>query len=511
MESLWRAVYIGRPHCRGVAVAHMNREAGARRGLRLSSPRVILIALVLLGLGLWLLQHFVERSRTQLHRVFERGALRVATLNSPTTYYEGPDGEPRGLEYDLASAFAEQLGVELELVVADSYADVMPLVFGGEVDFAAAGLAAGRDESAPLRYSSSYQSVEMQLVERQGKGDRDPRSITDLIDLQLEVVAGGSASRTLREMRQRYPYPPLAVDEHADINAEELLERVARDEAEYAVVSSTAMQVLQHVFPELRVAFELPQKRRLAWGFQRLDGDDSLFRLANEFIDGIRANGRLTQFIERYYGHVREFDYAGTRLYMKRIEKRLPEYRELFREVAAEHGLDWRLLAAIAHQESQWDPRAVSPTGVRGMMMLTRATAGQLGIENRLDPEQSVRGGARYLIGIRERLAEEIVEPDRTWMALAAYNVGYGHLRDAQKIAVARDMDPYKWIDVQECLPLLSKRRWYSELPHGYARGREPVVYVQNIRRYYDILVWHTDREREHREAGIDSVVRRAR
>jgi len=488
----------------------MNRKAEAGRGLRPSSPRVILIAAVLLALGLWLVQHFVERSGTQLHRVFERGALRVATLNSPTTYYEGPDGEPRGLEYDLASAFAEQLGVELELVVVDSYADVIPLVLGGEVDFATAGLAVSHDERVPLRYSSSYQSVEMQLVERQGKGDRDPHSITDLIDLQLEVVAGGSASRTLHELRQRYPYPPLAVDEREGINAEELLERVDRGEAGYAVVSSSAMQVLQHVFPELRVAFALPQKRHLAWGFQRID-DTSLFRLANEFIDGIRANGRLTRLIERYYGHVREFDYAGTRLYMKRIEERLPRYRELFRDVAAEHGLDWRLLAAVAHQESQWNPRAVSPTGVRGMMMLTLATAGQLGIENRLDPEQSVRGGARYLLGIRERLAEEIVEPDRSWMALAAYNVGYGHLRDAQKIAVARGMNPYKWVDVQDCLPLLAKRRWYSELPHGYARGREPVAYVQNIRRYYDILVWHTDRERERREAGIDSVVRRAR
>jgi membrane-bound lytic murein transglycosylase F len=152
--------------------------------------------------------------------------------------------------------------------------------------------------------------------------------------------------------------------------------------------------------------------------------------------------------------------------------------------------MDWHLLAAVAYQESHWDPRAQSRTGVRGLMMLTLPTAREMGVDNRLDPGQSLRGGARYLKNIKRRLPDDISEPDRTWFSLAAYNIGMGHLEDARVITERQGGDPHVWREVMEHLPLLQKSKYYQDARYGFARGEEAVTYVQNIRHYYSILEW---------------------
>ena len=203
----------------------------------------------------------------------------------------------------------------------------------------------------------------------------------------------------------------------------------------------------------------------------------------------------LTRVHDRYYGHTKKYDYVGTRNFIRHYESRLPRYRTMFEEAGAAWGVDWRLLAAIGYQESHWRAQAVSPTGVRGIMMLTQATADYLGIDNREDPLASIVGGAQYFARQTERVADTVAEPDRTWMALAAYNVGFNHLKDARMIVESQGGDPDTWIDVRAALPLLAQRKWYSQLPYGYARGWEPVLYVNNIRAYYNILQWLTDQD----------------
>ena len=200
--------------------------------------------------------------------------------------------------------------------------------------------------------------------------------------------------------------------------------------------------------------------------------------------------------IDRYDGHIGEVDYVGTRRYQAHVEQRLPQYKEMVVDAADEADIDWRLLAAISYQESHWQPDAVSPTGVRGLMMLTNAAAEDIGVEDRIDPAQSIRGGAHYLVKMKARISEEVPEPDHTWLALAAYNVGLGHLEDARILTQKNKGDPDKWVDVKENLPLLSKKKWFQQTRYGYARGREPVRYVENIRSYYDILVWLTTQEK---------------
>ena len=169
------------------------------------------------------------------------------------------------------------------------------------------------------------------------------------------------------------------------------------------------------------------------------------------------------------------------------VQVLLPRYQSLFKQAGERCGIDWRLLAAMAYQESTWNPKARSPTGVRGMMMLTADTADELDVD-RENVAESIAGGAIYLQQIRERLPSQIREPDRTWMALAAYNQGLGHLLDARELAVMLGRDPNRWQNVRAALPLLAEQRWFSKLRHGYDEGQDAVSYVANVSGYYDLL-----------------------
>lgn len=434
------------------------------------------------------------RPPTELEQVKTHNELIVITRNSPTTYYEGPDG-PTGLEYDLAKRFAEYLGVELRMVVPANFSDILPLTALGNANLAAAGLTITRKREEKVRFGPVYQEITPQLVYR--SGSTRPRTLADLNGI-LEVVAGSSHEEQLEKLQE--DYPDLSWQTNAELESDELLILVWQQLIEYTIADSNEVSVNRRFYPELKPAFDISPPKPLAWAFPH-SKDDSLFKAAKTFFEIIRKDGTLNRLTDRYYGHIGKFDYVGTRRYQAHVEQRLPQYRDLFIEAAAEVGMDWRLLAAIGYQESHWKPDAVSPTGVRGIMMLTKAAAKDLGIKNRNDPEQSIRGGARYFAKMLQRIPERIAEPDRTWLALAAYNVGLGHLEDARILTQKNKGDFDRWVDVKENLPLLSKKKWFQQTRHGYARGQEPVRYVDNIRTYYDILVWLTEKDSADREA----------
>ena len=421
-----------------------------------------------------------------LQRIQADNELIVITRNSATTYYVGPEG-PTGFEYELARQFADFLNVELRIVVPPNFNDILPLTALGDAHLAAAGLTVTDRRKEKVRFGPVYHTITPQLVYR--SGSRRPKSPADLKG-RLEVVAGSSHEERLEELRETYPDLTWEADEEQ--GSEELLVMVWQQLIDYTVADSNEVAVNRHYYPELKPAFDISEPRGLAWAFPKSD-DNSLYLAAITFFNLIKANGTLEQLIERYYGHIRKFDYVGTRKYLAHIEQRLPQYQDLFVRAAENIGMDWRLLAAIGYQESHWDPDAVSPTGVRGLMMVTQAAAKDVVIENRLDPEQSIMGGAEYLSRLIARIPEQISDPDRTWLALAAYNVGFGHLEDARILTQKNKGDADRWVDVKKNLPLLSKQKWFKQTRYGYARGWEPVRYVENIRTYYDILVWMTE------------------
>jgi membrane-bound lytic murein transglycosylase F len=338
-----------------------------------------------------------------------------------------------------------------------------------------------------VRFTPPYQHITPQLVYR--IGTRRPANLA-LLDGRLEVLADSSHAERLRQLNEENP--DLRWSENRRIGSEELLNLVAERLIDYTVADSHELRLAQRFQPELRAAFDLAEPEPLAWAFPR-DRGDVIYRMAVDYFERLATSGRLAQLVDRHYGHMGEFDYVGTRIFMRHVRERLPRYRELIEKAAADSTLDWRLLAAVAYQESHWNPKAVSPTGVRGFMMLTKATAEHLGVDKRTDLVQSVEGGARYLRQLIDKVPARIAEPDRTWFALASYNVGYGHLNDARIITQQKGGDADKWREVKEYLPLLRQRAWHSKTKHGYARGNEAVIYVENIRSYYDTLVWLTD------------------
>lgn len=450
------------------------------------SRPLITFSLVLIPLCAAVLLTGFARPPTMLEQVMRSGELVVATRNSPTTYYIDSHG-PAGPEYDLVRMFADHLGVELRMVEVEKFSAILPMVARREVHLAAAGLSVTDERKQRVRFGPAYQEVTQQLVYR--SDTPEPRSLEQLTGQTIEVLGGSSHVEQLRRIADTLP--ALSWHENSENGMSELLARVWRREIRYTIADSNELQLNQRFYPELRAGPDINDPEALAWAFAK-GKDDSLIEAAATFFAQIEGDGRLAQVLERYYGHARAFDYVGVRRFLRHVEQRLPAYLDTFQEAAQRHEHDWRLLAAVGYQESHWNPRAISPTGVRGIMMLTRNTAADLGIHNRIDPANSIRGGARYLRQLERRLPSEIRQPDRTWFTLAAYNIGLGHLQDARDITRKRGGDPDRWIDVMDSLPLLMQREWYEDTRFGFARGLEAVNYVQNIRGYYDILVWQT-------------------
>ncbi len=423
----------------------------------------------------------------QLATILARELLSVHTRNTPTTYYEGREG-PTGFEYELVRRFAGQLGVSLTIRADHHIASALEAV-RQEGDMGAAALPLEPDLPGVV---FSRPIIELQPVVVYRRGLPPVEAADDLPGLSIGTIGGAGTGRVLSELQADYPELRWAAS--AEVEVAELLGQVEDGELDAAVLFDHQFRLNRLFFPGVERGFLLGDPLSMAWAFPA-ERSLALVEAANRFISELHDAGELDALVARYFGHDDYLEYVGTRTFLDHVEERLPAYAELFREAARESDFDWKLLAAVGYQESHWDPLATSPTGVRGLMMLTNATAGDLGVADRLDPAQSIHGGARYLRQLHERLPESIQGDDRLYMAMAAYNVGLGHLYDARRITEQRGGDPDRWGDVRESLPLLQEREWHSQTRHGYARGGEPVIYVRNIRRYHEILSY-VDRSR---------------
>ncbi|NVK22342.1 MAG: membrane-bound lytic murein transglycosylase MltF [Kangiellaceae bacterium] len=440
-----------------------------------------LIKAIIAMLGLVLLIGCSEPPLTQLEQVQKQGYIKVYTRIAPTTMYVGEDGFT-GFEYELVKLFADDLGVRVQIVTENDIAYMLGEIQQGHADFAAAGLSVTAKREQTLRFGPPYQQISSKLVYKQG--NRRPRDFNQ-VDKKLAVMANSSHSEELRKIQ--LDYPKLSWVERSDVTSQDLLDEVLAENIDYTIADSNELDLARQVNFELAVAFNISQPESLAWVFKK-QKDHSLYAKAIEFFSKVRADGTLDYLIERYYGHLSKFDYVGSREFLRAIDSKLPTFKSDFYE-AAGNDLDWRFLAAMGYQESHWEPDAKSPTGVRGLMMLTLDTAKDLGIADRTDPKQSIFGGAEYFREVKKKVPDRITEPDRTWFALAGYNVGFGHLEDARRLTEQAGEDPDKWLSVKKYLPLLRQKKWYSQTRYGYARGDEPVRYVNNIRRYYQVLL----------------------
>ena len=441
-----------------------------------------------------------SESPSQLQRILERGQIRMVTHDGPSTYFVDKDGE-NGLEYLLAERFAHFLGVELSLTITRTPSDALDFVKNGQADIVIGSIKSFQSEQPPFLFGPNYQWAARQVLYRASY--IRPGSLDDIYPDEIHVVRGTIADAEFAKIRKQHPELQWAV--HNDKENFDLMEMLENGEILYAVALSNDRVLTRESFPEVRTAFNLTNPQPLAWAIQYSE-DYSLLRKLHAFHSKIEKEGTLADLIERFYGPTGFFNYVDSRKFLDKYRKNLPALKAYFRRSGVEHNIDWRLLAALSYQESHWRKNARSHTGVRGLMMLTQVTAKQMGVKNRLDPEQSIEGGAKYLKSLINRIPERIQEPDRTWFALAAYNVGFGHLEDARILTQRDGANPDLWQDVKQRLPLLSKRKWYKQTKHGYARGHEPVKFVAKIRKYYNVLVNLTQEERSAKAEFVDTV-----
>lgn len=419
----------------------------------------------------------------ELNAPGESTPLVVATRNSATTWYLDQDEQPAGPEHDLVEAFAREQGWEVEWRLLDSTAEVLDAVKSGRVHLAAAGLTHLPERDAQLAPGLVHSRVVQQVVCH--REDRPlPRKPAELADVDLRVTADSSYVETLEAMAATQPTITFHADDRR--STEILLTEVALREQECTVADSNIVRVLRRHWPHLEVAMDVGPGQQTGWYFPK--DRAALAQQSRDWLESGSGQQALERMQERYYDYIGKFDFVDLRALNRRLDERLPRYQDEFIQAAEQTGMPADLLAAMAYQESHWDPEAVSPTGVRGLMMLTRSTAESLGVENRLDPVESIQGGARYLADRHELLPEDIPEPDRTYLALASYNIGRAHLLDARKLARELGKNPDSWADMREVLPLKADKRYYPQTKYGYARGYEPVHYVQRIRNYRDVI-----------------------
>jgi membrane-bound lytic murein transglycosylase F len=412
----------------------------------------------------------------------ESGELVVLTVNGPNTYFEDAQGLASGFEYDLVTMFAREVGARPQFLIVDNPAQIEQALRKGEAHLAAAAMARHFDFPGGLAWGPSYLNTQHQVVCR--APEAKAKKPEDLAGKRVGVIEESVADYLLSD-RSIFNVPIERLS--PGTSTAELLQQVAQGPLDCALVESTRYTLARRYFPQLEVAFSVGKPVDYAWLVSTVD-KKRILDAAGPFFERIRKDGTLKRLVDRYYGHALRMSAIDSGALMEKVGAVLPRLKPHFLEAERVSGVDWRLIAAIGYQESHWDAAATSPTGVRGLMMLTDETADRLQIRNRLDARDSIVGGARYFALLKEAIAPRIAEPDRTWLALAAYNLGIGHLEDARIVAQRGGLNPDKWQDVRQVIGKLADPASYPSLKHGYARGLEALQLVDNVRNYYDIL-----------------------
>jgi membrane-bound lytic murein transglycosylase F len=435
--------------------------------------------------------------------------LVVVVRPGPATWTtDGTDGKAAGLDADLMRLFAARKKLPLRVVPVSSGSDVVAAVAAGRAHIGVGGLyrpappharladrIAGRllpgraQPAVPARpavlWSSGYFSVEPVLVYN-GDGAR-PAAWRDLDGENVAYATSSGFADDLVSVRNHHP------DVHwtgvAAESGNALIAQVSDGKLDYAVVGSHHAALARNVYLNFDIAFPVDGQREIAWAVSPEAA--ALLKEIDAFFAELKRDGTLPRLVDRYYGHVGEVPRIDAGIMQDRIRTLLPQFRTAFHQAQQATGIEWRLLAAVSYQESQWDPGATSETGVRGIMQLTEDTARRLGVLDRLDPKLSIEAAARYLMSLKAKLPSRIQEPDRTWLALAAFNIGPGHLEDARVLAQRQKLNPDSWSDLKKTLPLLAQPEYYEQAKLGYARGGMPVAFVDRVRAYYDVLLAH--------------------
>ncbi|WP_457552726.1 membrane-bound lytic murein transglycosylase MltF [Desulfobacula sp.] len=415
-----------------------------------------------------------------VERIKKTGVLRLITDNAINTYYYY-NGQPTGFEYDLAREFANFLNVDLD-VVTPGWNNMFVYLEQGKGDFIASGLTITKERLEKVNFSIPYMTIQQHIVHH--KLIFGPKNIKDLKFRTIDVRRGTSYHSRLKEIKKS------GIDFnyilHDNIPTEELIKMVNDKEIKFTVADNNIAYLVQRHYPDIRIGIAIQDKESLAWAVKK--NDSQMLEQVNKFFLYANKTGILKQISDKYYANIDDSDPFDLKRFHQRIKTRLPKYKKIIIEECLKYNFDWKLLAAVIYQESHFNPDATSFTNVKGLMQVTTAAAEEMGIENRSNPTQSIKAGIKYLDKMVNKFNYIQDDYEKILFALASYNIGYGHVMDAMQIARKMGKDEKKWQNLKIMLPLLSKSKYYKETRYGYARGWEPVQYIERILTYFDIL-----------------------
>lgn len=443
-----------------------------------------------------------NKQNTQLTSILKNKVLRVSSTNSADTYFLDKN-KPAGFEYELANAFASSLGIELDFTIAKDIKQLSTDLITRDSHISITGRSQSVKPNNKIQLSDNYIHNQTVVIYRETRGIKYPRSVKNIVDRSI-ILAAGSLQEQQLEL-QLAKFPKLTWTSSDNLTTYEILERVFSKEIDIAIISQTEFSAIGPFFPSLKEAFKLGEPQPITWQLANKN-DTSLKNALNQFLNKESTVSLIKNLEKKYYQNSNPLNFFDTVTFKKDFNNRFPDLEPYFKQAAKDTNINWLLLAAIAYQESHWNPKAVSSTGVKGIMMLTKAAAKEVKVADRTDPKQSIFGGAQYLLNVKKKIPKRIQDPDRTFLALAGYNTGFGHLEDARILTKRAGLNPDIWKDVSKSLPLLTKAKYYNTVKHGYARGYEPVNYVKNIKQYLVILKWEIDQQQLKNDKNVEAI-----
>jgi membrane-bound lytic murein transglycosylase F len=421
----------------------------------------------------------------------QRGTVTFLMYHSPTTYFL-QRGAQRGLEYELAQAFADQLGVELEVRTPPPGTDLLTLFNEGKGDIVAGLETTEGITLDPLEVSHPYLEVAAEVITRCDKSA--PRNLTELAGKPVTVQPGSAYDYQLRMGTHALSLPPVLSLAPGGGAVGEALAAVAQGKVVATVMTTPLSELAHTLYPgQLRTAWSLPQPIRLVWAVR--EGHSELLDVVNTYLERVSRSGFKKILLERYFVdpvHLRSSTYVkeGTLAATKRISR----YDYLIAQHAEEAGFDWRLVAALIFEESRFEHDRVSGAGAYGLMQVMPFTARFVGTKNYQEPRDNIEAGVKYLHSLYHNFPYGRPE-DRLALTLASYVIGPGHVEDAQRMARVLGYDPHCWADSMELmLPLLENPKYHRKSLFGYAQGREAVRYVNAVLKRALIYSRYVDR-----------------
>lgn len=417
-----------------------------------------------------------------LDAIKKRGVIRMLTRNSGATYFIWR-GQLLGFEYEMAKRFAQQLGVRLEVVVPPSHEQLIPWLVEGRGDFIAAFLRPTEDRIVQgVRFSRHYHYTQEMLVARNNDRIDAPE---DLAGREIVVRRTSSYWDTIDRLQKQGLKVKLR-EAPEDVETPEIIDLVAQGDFDLTVADGHILDLELTARDDVKGVF--PVTDPVAAGWVVREADTKLLGAIDRFFQKEYRGTVYNLTYQKYFENKRQIlEHREDRVDLN-PDGQLSPYDPLARKYGSQYGFDWRLVTAQMYQESRFNPNAKSWAGAKGLMQVLPRTAAELGFkkESLTKPETGIHAGVKYLDWLRDRFDAELPVSDRMWFTLASYNAGYGHVRDARRLAAQKGWDRDRWFDnVERAMLLLSNPKYYRNAAHGYVRGEEPVNYVNQISERY--------------------------